>query len=137
MSRVALVDTGPLTAAVDVGDVDHAACVAALARRELSLVVPALAVAEAACLIGKRLGPAIEAGFLRSLESLDVEAPAPEDFVRMGELVAQYADFPLGGTDASLVALAERLGATTLITLDRRHFSAVRPSHCEHFELLP
>ena len=32
------------------------------------------------------------------------------DLTRSAELVEQYADLPLGGTDACLVALAERLG---------------------------
>lgn len=55
----------------------------------------------------------------------------------MSELVAEYADFPLGGTDASVIALAERLDAFIVVTLDRRHFAAVRPRHREAFELLP
>lgn len=57
--------------------------------------------------------------------------------VWIGELVEQYADFPLGGTDASVVALAERLRTEVIITLDRRHFGIVRPKHCERFILLP
>jgi predicted nucleic acid-binding protein len=52
-------------------------------------------------------------------------------------LVEQYADFPLGGTDASVVALAERLQTEILITLDHRHFGAVRPRHCKQFRLVP
>ncbi len=44
---------------------------------------------------------------------------------------------PLGAVDASVVAIAERLGATTIISLDRRHFSVVRPSHIAGFTLLP
>lgn len=55
----------------------------------------------------------------------------------MAELVERYADFPLGGADASVVALAERLEAPVIVTLHRRHFAAVRPSHGEAFELLP
>jgi len=47
------------------------------------------------------------------------------------------ADFPLGVVDASVVAVAERLETDTVITLDRRHFSAIRPRHCAHFRLLP
>jgi predicted nucleic acid-binding protein len=49
----------------------------------------------------------------------------------------QYADFPLGSTDASVIALAERLGTDVVITLDRWHFGAVRPRHCEALRLLP
>jgi predicted nucleic acid-binding protein len=55
----------------------------------------------------------------------------------MAQLVVEYADFPLGGTDASVIALAERLDARVVVTLDRRHFSAVRPRHRDAFELLP
>ncbi|HEX5585645.1 MAG TPA: hypothetical protein VFX08_18380, partial [Gaiella sp.] len=78
-----------------------------------------------------------EATFLRGIGALDVEGPSSEDFTRMAELVDEYADFPLGGTDASVVALAERLDAVVVVTLDRRHFGSVRPRHREAFELLP
>ena len=60
-----------------------------------------------------------------------------DDWSRMAELVEQYADFPLGATDASVITLAERLNTDTLITLDHRHFAAVRPRHCVNFHLLP
>ncbi len=80
----------------------------------------ALVVAEATYFVGQRLGADVEARFLRGLGSFDVEGPVPEDFERIAELVEQYADFPLGGTDASVIALAERVGATVVIMLDRR-----------------
>ena len=59
------------------------------------------------------------------------------DYTRVRELVAQYADLPLGLVDASIVAIAERLGETTIATLDQRHFSVVKPMHCEAFTLVP
>jgi predicted nucleic acid-binding protein len=55
----------------------------------------------------------------------------------MAELVEHNQNFPLGGTDASVVALAERLDAPIIVTLDRRHFAAVRPRHRKAFELPP
>lgn len=134
---IAVVDTGPLYAAVDADDADHAASVNALTMPGLRLVIPALVVAEATYLVASRLGTRVEAAFLRGLVEVDVEAPAAQDWERIAELVDQYADFPLGGTDASVVALAERLRTDRVITLDRRHFAAVRPSHCEAFRLLP
>ena len=137
MSVLAVVDAGPLYAAADADDEDHAACLAALGRGDLRLVVPALVVAEATYFVGRRLGGAAEAAFLRGIGELDVEGPSREDFARIAELVEQYADFPLGGTDASVIALAERLQAGTILTLDRRHFAAVTPRHREGFELLP
>ena len=134
---IAVVDAGPLYAAVDTDDNDHERCVAALEARGVRLVVPALVVAEVTYLVGSRMGPKVEAGFLRGLGALDVDAPAAKDWVRIAELVEQYADFPLGGTDASVIALAERLRTETVITLDRRHFRAVKPRHCRAFRLLP
>jgi predicted nucleic acid-binding protein len=134
---LAILDTGPLFAAADADDPHHAAALGVFARRDLRFVVPAFVVAETTYLTGDRLGPRVEAKFLRSLESVDVEGPTPEDFVRMGELVEQYADFPLGGTDASVIALAERLDAPVIVSLDRRHFGAVAPRHRAAFELLP
>ena len=133
----AIVDAGPLYAAVDADDADHLACVDALSRPEFKIVVPALVVAETTYLVGTRLGARTEAKFLRSLHDVDVEAPTTEDWVRIAELVERYASFPLGGTDASVIAVAERLETDVVITLDRRHFAAVRPRHVRALRLLP
>ncbi len=137
MTRLAVVDAGPLYAAADADDEDHLTCRTALSRPDLRLVVPALAIAEATYFVGRRLGPTAESKFLSGIAELDVEGPSGEDFARMAQLVEQYADFPLGGTDASVIALAERLGAQIILTLDRRHFSAIAPRHHTAFELLP
>jgi len=137
MTSLAIVDSGPLIAAADANDLDHRQCVAAFQDTGLRFVVPALCVAEAVHFMAKRLGAEIEASFLADLKHWDVRAPEPDDWIRIAELVRQYADFPLGGTDASVVALAERLGTDLVVTLDFRHFRAVRPRHCEALRLLP
>ena len=134
---IAIVDAGPLYAAADAREPAHDASIAVLERADLRFIIPALALAEAVYFVERRAGPRVGARFLRSLVDFDVEAPTPADFHRMAELVEQYADFPLGGTDASIVAIAERLGAETIVTLDRRHFGRVRPRHVEEFRLLP
>ncbi len=134
---IAIVDAGPLYAAADLDDADHDRCVDVLRRRDLQLVVPAMVVAEATYFVGTRLGASAEAAFLRGVAGLEVEAPSPDDWQRMAELVERYGDFPLGGTDASVIALAERMGAQIVVTLDRRHFSAVQPRHRTAFDLLP
>lgn len=59
------------------------------------------------------------------------------DWMRIAELVARYRDLPLGTIDASVVATAERLGITEIATVDRRHFSVVRPKHVDAFTLIP
>jgi predicted nucleic acid-binding protein len=134
---LAVVDAGPLYATADADDQDHVACREVLSRADLSLVIPALVVAEATYFVGRRLGARAESAFLRGMGTLHVEGPAPEDFDRIAELVETYADFRLGGTDASVVALAERLEAEIVITLDRRHFAAVKPRHREALQLFP
>jgi hypothetical protein len=101
--------------------------------------VPALVIAEVVYLIGARLGAEAEVQFLGDLAAGDflVEPVAPGDWLRIAELVARYRDLPLGTVDGSVVAAAERLGLAEVATLDRRHFSVVRPSHVDAFELSP
>jgi uncharacterized protein len=59
-----------------------------------------------------------------------------DDWQRIQNLVTTYADLRLGGTDASVVALAERRDASRIATLNRRHLAVVRLRHANAFELL-
>jgi predicted nucleic acid-binding protein len=136
---VLIVDTGPLVAATDRADKDHAACRALLEDDEGPLVTTGLVIAEAAYLITRQLGPAAEAALYSAIIDGDLEVAAlgRADWERVRDLVTTYASLPLGGTDASVIALAERHGATKVATLDRRHFTVVRPRHAPALELLP
>jgi uncharacterized protein len=120
-------------------DPDHAGCAELLKREVGSLVVPALVLAEASYLVRKALGASGEAALLRAASrgEFRLELPTASDLTRMEELVETYADLPLGTVDASIVATAERLGEANVATLDRRHFTVVRPAHVEAFTLLP
>lgn len=102
-------------------------------------MVPTLVVTEVAYLIGARLGADPEVRFLGDLAAgaFVVEPVHPSDWLRIAELVHRYRDLPLGTVDASVVATAERLGVTELATVDRRHFTVVRPNHAAAFTLLP
>lgn len=90
-------------------------------------------------LLETRRGPHVEAPFLDSLgrRELELVGLMPRDLTRMAELVKTYGDLPLGGVDASVIAVAERLGISTITTLDRKHFTVVRPRHVDTLELLP
>jgi predicted nucleic acid-binding protein len=136
---VIVVDTGPLYAAADSSDTHHGACSALFTNPADQLVAPVSVVVETSFLIERHLGPAAEAAFLGSLAPAGViiEQLGADDLARMAELVATYADMPLGAVDASVVAIAERIGATTILSLDHRHFSVVRPRHTTAFALLP
>ena len=118
-----IVDTGVFVAAANADEPYHDSCAALLQSTSGRLIVPALIIAEATYLIEQANGSPAEATFLRSLRShrYQVEAPTEGDLLRVAELVDQYSDLPLGGTDASIVALAERLQEVEIGTLDRRH----------------
>lgn len=66
-----------------------------------------------------------------------LRALTANDCVRAAELEAQYGDLRLGLVDAAVIVSCERLGERKVATLDRRHFSVVRPSHCDALTLLP
>lgn len=135
-------DTGPLVAAADRDDRDNRACTDLLTGLHLArrpILVPAPVVAEVGYLLARTGGARIEAAFLRSIVQHTITIVDLElaDYGRMAELVETYADFPLGTTDAAVVAVAERLGVVEIATLDRRHFHVVRPSHASNFTLPP
>ena len=132
-------DTGPLVAVLNAGDAHHESCRRLLERERGPLIVPAPVLTEVCYLASTRLGAQAEAAFLESVASgeLHLEATTSSDLARMADLVRTYADFPLGAADASVVAVAERLKATRIATIDHRHFRAVRPRHCSAFVLLP
>ncbi len=133
-----LVDTGPLLAYANRSDRHHERCVTYFAGTSLPLVVPDLVVGETAYLLGAILGTGAEAAFLRSFPAeLAVEHVTARDMRRAVDLVEQYADLKLGTVDASVIAIAERLGLRTIATLDHRDFSVVRPMHIASFDLVP
>lgn len=135
-------DTAPLVAAALFRDPDHHRCVELFAGLRLAnreMLLPAPIVAEVGYLLAAKAGAHIEAAFLRSVAAGDfipVEL-LPEDYARMARLVEQYADLPLGTSDASVIALAERLDVAEVATLDLRHFRVVRPRHVQALTLLP
>jgi uncharacterized protein len=134
-----LVDTGPLVAIADADDRDHERCLTALKRAPGPLLVPATVVVEVGYLLERELGSHAEAAFLRSFREgtftlVHVEAA---DLDRMADLIERYHDLPLGSVDASVIAVAERLGIRAIATLDRRHFMVVKPRHVSAFALVP
>jgi predicted nucleic acid-binding protein len=133
------VDAGPLYAYVDADDANHAACLDILESYPGPLIVPQLVITEAAYFIGRRLGPEPELRFVSDLASgvFHAEPVQPADWFRIGQLVWRYRDLRLGTVDSSVIAAAERLGLTAVVTLDRPHFSVVKPNHTAAFTLLP
>lgn len=135
-------DTAPLVAAALYRDPDHHRCVELFSGMRLAnrkMLIPAPIVAEIGYLLAVKAGAKTEANFLRAVATGDFVPVGlvNADYARMADLVEQYADLPLGTSDASVIALAERLNVTEVATLDRRHFTVVRPRHVKSLTLLP
>jgi predicted nucleic acid-binding protein len=136
---VIIADTGPLVALANDQDKYHSTCSALLESHPGPVLVPALIVLEVCQVLASRRGTRSEASFLGSIAAgeLRLVELTSADYARCAELVTRYRDLPLGAADASVVAVAERLGIAEVATLDRRHFSVVRPRHVPAFTLLP
>ncbi len=134
-----LFDTGPLVAVANADDRHHARCVALVAGLAGPLLVPPTVLVEACWILNDRAGPAAQAALLDSVAAGELELTAllPADVARMAQLVRTYHDLRLDPADASVIAVAERLGITQIATLDRRDFTVVRPAHVTAFTLLP
>jgi predicted nucleic acid-binding protein len=59
------------------------------------------------------------------------------DYTRALEILSKYHDTRIDFVDACVMALAERLRISRILTFDRRDFGLFRPAHVDHFELLP
>jgi predicted nucleic acid-binding protein len=84
----------------------------------------------------------LEGAWITFLEDVEAGAwrlawPISSDLRRARELEQQYASLSLGIVDASIIALVERLNEPKIATLDRRHFTVVRPAHVPVLRLLP
>ncbi len=138
---IIIADTSGLLASLDPQDRGYEASRRFLRelRNPQDLVVPQIVIPELGYWVSVRLPGPSEGALLRRLGARvwRIENCVPEDVLRAADLVDRNADFPLGTVDALLVAMAERLDIRTVFTLDRRHFGAVRPAHCEAFELVP
>ena len=135
----AILDTGFVLALTNARDPAHAACKRALAQERESMVAPQAILPEIGWLVSSRLGSQAEAAFFATLPATNwtLEPLVSTDFARVAELLGTYQDAKLGFVDAAVVAVAERLGAVSIYTLDRRHFSLIRPRHVEFFAILP
>lgn len=133
-----ILDTSGAIALLNAADDAHEACMR-VAAADFQLIVPPLTLVELDHWCGRsRAGPAF-AQFLRDIRdgSYQLANLSVADVQRALDLTEQYRDLDLGIVDASVVALAERLHVTHLLTLDHRDFSVVRPRHCSALTLLP
>lgn len=104
-----------------------------------TLVVSPYVVAELDYLVGARIGVAAELAVLRELagSAYELATFGAEDLRAAADIIERYRDSNIGITDSSLVVLADRFRTRRVLTLDHRHFRALRALDEKAFELLP
>lgn len=132
-------DSGAVYGLYDRRDANHAGLRDAIEKIRDQIVLPAPILGEIDYLLRVRLG---NAGLLRFLEDIQegafsIEPVTLVDLRRCAALIAKYDNLDLGVCDASVVAVAERLGTTRILTVDHRDFRAVRSADGRPFRLLP
>ena len=98
-----------------------------------TVVVPVTVTVEVDYLLRSRGGADTARRLLADLESgAFASEPIDDDVLsRSAEIDRAYADADLGLVDASVIAVAERLEAEAILTLDHSHFRLVRALPCE------
>ena len=134
-----VLDTSGLLAAIDASQRQHKAAAAVLRQSPGPFLLSPFVLAELDYLISTRVSgmaarallDQVAAGVYR-LEPMDAR-----DVTGAAEVIDRYKDLQLGLTDASLVVLADRYGTFDVLTLDERHFRAVRGPGNRPFRILP
>ncbi len=132
-----LIDTGIIYALADRTDTWYKRAVDFTTAFMGKLLVPSPVISEACYLLNSFLGANAELTFLHSLikKELVIEHSKEDDLLRIVELLKKYRDQNIGYVDASLIAVAERLKIKKVLTTDRKHFSIIKPNHCERFAI--
>ena len=134
-----LLDTGPIVAALNKDDNRHKECTELLKQYKGKLLVPSLVVAEVSYMLQTQAGVDAELEFIHGIATGEffVANVQTAQWERVEHLMRKYKDFPLGTTDAVVITLAEHFKMTKIASLDKKHMLAVKPEHCDGFELLP
>lgn len=122
-------DTGGVLALLDRSDRHHKA-VRQLFEEDGSWILPWAILPEVDYLATKHLGAKVATAFVQDLKEglFTVDANVGRDLPRAAALLERYPTLRLGLVDAVVMAQAERHHARTIVTLDARHFRAVRLS---------
>jgi predicted nucleic acid-binding protein len=124
---VIVADTGAILALLDKDDRHHRRLRAHYEENPDEWLLPWAILPEVDYLVGAELGARAQEAFLGDLieGAFAVEYGREGDLVRAGEIGRKYRSLRLGLVDAVVIAIAERLRADSIATLDLRHFGAV------------
>ena len=132
-------DTSGLVAFFSESGPTHEAVVAWLESNDAVMVVSPYVVAEVDYLVATRKGVDAELAVLAELSGGAYELPTmdADDLAVARRVVERYRDLGIGVADASLAVLAQRFRTRTVLTLDRKHFSVMRPLDGGVFTIVP
>lgn len=134
-----VLDTSGLLAAIDAAQAHHQGAAAALRDAGEPRLLSPFVMAELDYLLTTRVSSRVARSFLAEVAAgaYQLEPFGSLDAARAAEILDRYAGLELGLTDASIVVLAERYGTLDVLTLDERHFRAVRGPGERTLRLLP
>lgn len=134
-----ILDTSGLLSALDASQRFHEAARRALEAAPPPWILSPFVLAELDYLLATRVGQAAERALLTEVgrEVYRLDALEPAEVTAAERLIGRYAELQIGLADASLVVLANRYGVRDLLTLDERHFRALRGPGGRPFRLLP
>ncbi len=137
LGRDVLLDAGPIVALLDTRDQWHERAALAWPALGRRCATVESVIVEATHLMAKRNTD--RALVLEFLISHEIPILAPHLLLHEAciHLMRTYADAPMDYADASLVALAGRLGIHRVFTFDRRGFASYRATHGRSFEIIP
>jgi predicted nucleic acid-binding protein len=136
---VIILDTSGLLAALDASESHHATAARALLEAAPPRLLSPFVLAELDYLLATRISAAVARQLLQEIAggSYQLEPFTGADVESALVVLEQYSDLGLGLADASLVVLADRHDVLEILTLDERHFRALRGPHGRPFRLLP
>ncbi len=123
-----VVDTGGMIALLDADDKHHEAVLEIFETDGDEWVLPWAILPEVDYLAASRLGERVARAFAEDLSAgvFRVEGLGPRDLTAAWALMKRYPKLPLGLVDAVVMVQAERLKPRAIVTLDMRHFRAVK-----------
>jgi len=134
-----VLDTSGLLSAIDSSQHRHESAKRVLESDPGPLLLSPFVLAELDYLLSRRVSIDAELLLLREVVegAYRLESFGPEDIRAATEVVGRYRELGIGLADASLVVIAARAGTNRVLTLDERHFRAIRPLRGRAFKLLP
>lgn len=120
-------DTGAIIALVDADDDHHERLTAIFEREPTGWILPWAILPEVDYLLASHVGRKARDAFLADLadDAYAIEWSTHEDLERAHALHIKYKALKLGLVDGIVIAIAERLRADAIATIDLKHFGAV------------